>query len=54
MKIELERFQNFQNKIQEIRDVSNKCINIIKKNMHNGIFRITSEQSLNEVLDARK
>lgn len=58
MRVEIDKFKEFTTKLDEIRSVSTHCQLLIKAGEESpegdGVFRITSESVLKEVLEARK
>ena len=59
MRVEIDKFKEFHAKLKEIRDVAQHCQTLMHKTgeagqVQDGVFRITSESGLRDVIEARK
>lgn len=56
IKVEIDKFKEFQHKLKYIREVAEKCHELLASNVsgHDQVFRIPDEKVLNLVIQARK
>lgn len=59
MRVEIDKFKEFRTKLKEIRDVAQHCQALMHHTgeagqVQDGVFRITSESGLRDVIQARK